>query len=254
VTDTHLRIRALSKQFTVHILGGKRVTAFTDVDLDVPAGSFIGLAGASGSGKSSLLKCIYRTYLPTAGEALLTTAESDVVDLASADERTVLRLRRREIGYVTQFLRPPPRVPALEVVARPRIEQGVDAAQAHDEAARLLARLHLQRELWDSYPVLFSGGEQQRVNVARALITRSRLLLLDEPTSALDAENQTAVVELLLEARAAGATMIGVFHDPRVLATLCDQVAVMRNGLLLGLRDLEDVSIPNAVAASGRDY
>ncbi|MBA2451334.1 MAG: ATP-binding cassette domain-containing protein, partial [Chloroflexi bacterium] len=183
MTAPLLSIRGLTKRFTLHILGGKVVVAFRDVDLDVPVGGFIGLAGTSGSGKSSLLKCIYRTYLASEGAARYVGDDGETVDLARADDRAVLRLRRREIGYVAQFLRASPRVPALDVIAGPRADGGVGLEQARAEARELLDRLRLPRELWDSYPILFSGGEQQRVNVARALITRPRLLLLDEPTS-----------------------------------------------------------------------
>jgi alpha-D-ribose 1-methylphosphonate 5-triphosphate synthase subunit PhnL len=249
MTANLLTIRGLSKRITLHILGGKRVTAFRDLDLDLPVGGFVGLVGASGSGKSSLLKCVYRTYLPTAGTAIYVTAAGDAVDLVTADDRTVLHLRRQEIGLVTQFLRASPRVAALDVVAAARANQGVAMEEARAEARELLARLRLPRELWDSFPVLFSGGEQQRVNVARALITRPRLLLLDEPTSALDTENAATVTELLLEARARGATMIGVFHDPRTVAALCDAVALMRDGLLLDVRRPDELDLAAALAA-----
>lgn len=245
-----LEIRALTKRFTLHVLRGKRVTAFHDVDLDLPEGSATGVIGPSGSGKSSLLKCVYRTFLPTSGRALYRTAAREQVDLVSADEQAILALRRREIGYVSQFLRVVPRVPALDVVAGVRAAQGVSPEQASAEAAALLTRLRLPRDLWDSFPVLFSGGEQQRLNVARALITRPRLLLLDEPTSALDRENGAAVVDLLLEARRQGTTMLGIFHDPRMVAALCDRVAVMRNGELLDVRPPGELDLTTAPAAT----
>lgn len=231
-----LCLRGLSKQITLHVLGGKQVTAFHDIELDIAPGSFTGLVGPSGSGKSSLLKCIYRTYLPSAGSACYLTADNYPVDLACASDRTILELRRTEIGFVAQFLRAAPRVAAIDIVAAPRAGQGVALAEARTEARELLARLQLPRELWDSYPALFSGGEQQRVNVARGLITRPRLLLLDEPTSALDAESAALVTALLQEQRARGATLIGVFHDPRMVATLCDEVAVLQGGRLVALR------------------
>src|SRR4051794_19108942 len=184
----HLRIENLHKTFTLHVLHGKRVAAFHDVTFDVPRGQITAIVGPSGNGKSSLLKCIYRTYLPTGGRLLYHRPEG-VIDLVTADDHTMLALRQREIGYVAQFLKAPPRVTAVDVVARPLIERGVARGAAVAEAAALLGRLHLPDDLFDAYPALFSGGEQQRVNIARALIGRADLLLLDEPTSALDREN-----------------------------------------------------------------
>jgi alpha-D-ribose 1-methylphosphonate 5-triphosphate synthase subunit PhnL len=244
-----LEIRVLTKRFTLHVLHGKRVTAFHDLNLDVPEGSVTGVVGPSGSGKSSLLKCIYRTFLPTSGRAVYRTQNGAHVDLASADEQAILALRRREVGYVSQFLRVVPRVPALEIVAGVRTAQGIVPEQAREEAAALLSRLRLPRDLWDSFPVLFSGGEQQRLNVARAVIARPRLLLLDEPTSALDRDNTAAVVELLQEARQAGTTMLGVFHDPRMVEMVCDRVAVMRDGELLDVRAPRELDLTTALAA-----
>lgn len=229
MSETHLRIAGLTKEFTLHVLGGKRVPAFADVSFAVPRGALTAIVGPSGSGKSSLLKCIYRTYVATAGQVYLATARGEM-NLVTADDHTVLALRKREIGYVSQFLKPPPRITALDVVARPLVERGVPVVKARDEAAALLARLSLPRDLFDAYPTLFSGGEQQRVNIARALIARANLLLLDEPTSALDQANLRVVVELVREARAAGVTMLGIFHDPAVVAALADQVVTMRDG------------------------
>jgi alpha-D-ribose 1-methylphosphonate 5-triphosphate synthase subunit PhnL len=231
----HLQVRGLSKRFTLHTLHEKQVVAFEGVDLDVPVASFTGLAGASGSGKSSLLKVLYRTYLASEGQAYYTTAVGDLVDLVHATERTILKLRRYEIGYVSQFLRVEPRVPALDVVAGARVAQGTGLSLAREEAAELFARLGLPRDLWDSYPVLFSGGEQQRVNIARALITRPRFLLLDEPTSALDRQNVGVVLDLLEEARERGTTMLGIFHDPEIVVRLCDRVCLIQGGRLLGV-------------------
>ncbi len=227
--DVHLRIEDLHKTFTLHVLHGKRVPAFHDVTFDVPRGKITAIIGPSGNGKSSLLKCIYRTYLPTGGRLLYHRPEG-VIDLATADDHTMLALRRREIGYVAQFLKAPPRVTAVDVVARPLIERGVARGTAVAEAAALLARLNLPDDLFDAYPALFSGGEQQRVNIARALIGRADLLLLDEPTSALDRENLLRVAEMLREARAAGTTIVGIFHDYTVVEALADQVVVMEHG------------------------
>src|SRR5215831_10264152 len=200
--DVHLRIEDLHKAYTLHVLHGERVQAFHDVTFTVPRGKITAIIGPSGNGKSSLLKCVYRTYLPTSGHVHYHRADG-AIDLATADDHTILALRQQEIGYVAQFLKAPPRVTAVDVVARPLVERGVARDVAVETAAALLARLNLPDDLFDAYPALFSGGEQQRVNIARALIGRADLLLLDEPTSALDRENLLRVAEMLREARAA---------------------------------------------------
>lgn len=227
--EPHLRIEGLTKEFTLHVLGGKCVPAFRDVTFDVPRGGLTAIVGPSGSGKSSLLKCIYRTYLPTAGRMIF-AGRAGTQDLAVTDDHVMLALRGREIGYVSQFLKPPPRVSALDVVARPLIERGGGRDEARARAGEMLARLNLPRDLFDGYPTLFSGGEQQRVNIARALLARADFLLLDEPTSALDQANLQIVTELLRETRAAGVTMLGIFHDPAVVTALADTVVTMTHG------------------------
>ena len=232
--DTHLRIEQLTKAFTLHVLHGKRVPAFHEVSFAVSRARITAIIGPSGSGKSSLLKCIYRTYLPSSGAMLLTT-DGGVIDLATADDHTILALRKRTIGYVSQFLKAPPRVPAVEVVARPLIERGTPRAEAITAATEMLTRLQLPRDLFDAYPALFSGGEQQRVNIARALVARADLLLLDEPTSALDRDNLGRVIELLREARAAGTTIVGIFHDDAVVEALADHVVAMEHGTVRGV-------------------
>jgi alpha-D-ribose 1-methylphosphonate 5-triphosphate synthase subunit PhnL len=224
-----LRIEHLTKAFTLHVLHGKRVPAFHDVSFTVPRGKITAIVGPSGSGKSSLLKCIYRTYLPTSGSILLAT-DDGLVDLAAADDHMILALRKRTMGYVSQFLKAPPRVTAVEVVARPLIERGIHRAAALAEAAAILERLHLPPDLFDAYPSLFSGGEQQRVNIARALVAETDVLLLDEPTSALDRINLERVTGLLSEARARGTTILGIFHDYAVVKALADFVVVMEDG------------------------
>lgn len=241
MTNTpHLSVRGLHKQFVLHLLDGKQLTGFADVTLDVPAGRFVGIAGRSGSGKSSLLKCIYRTYLADGGEMLYRRADGSTVDLATADDDTMLELRADEIGYVSQFLRPTPRVRALDLAARPLTRRGVPLAQARERVAELFARLELPRELWDGYPILFSGGEQQRVNLTRALVAEPRLMLLDEPTSALDESLQERVVELLAEAGGRGTTMIGVMHDTALLAQLADMVITMEHGKIVDRQPRRD--------------
>jgi len=233
MAEYHLRVHDLSKTFVLHVLHGKRILGFEHISFDVPAGAFAGVAGRSGSGKSSLLKCLYRTYLADSGSILLTTAGGQTVDLVTAADDTVIELRLSDIGYVSQFLRPTPRVPALELAARPLVRRGLPRGEAHDRVISYCERLALPEDLWDGYPILFSGGEQQRVNLARALASDARLLLLDEPTSALDAALQADVVQLLAERRDRGTTMIGIMHDATLLGQLADLVLHMEHGRIV---------------------
>ena len=233
MTPAHLVVDRLSKTFELHILHGKQIVGFTDVSFTVPLGAFVGIAGQSGSGKSSLLKCLYRTYLPDSGQIRYQPLSGSPIDLARAPEEVVLDLREREIGYVSQFLRPTPRVTALELAARPLLHRGMPRADAYERVAHFFRRLQLPEDLWDGYPVLFSGGEQQRVNLARALASDAQVLLLDEPTSALDASLQQVVVALLAERRTSGTTMIGILHDAALLGQLSDVLLHMERGRLL---------------------
>lgn len=233
MTNTLLEVRELAKHFTLHILHGKHVVGFEEISFDVPEGAFVGIAGASGSGKSSLLKCLYRTYLADSGSMMFATAGGIAVDLVTISDDDVLDLRDSDLGYVSQFLRPTPRVPAIDLAARPLTRRGVPAAEAREQVEEFFSRLQLPRDLWDGYPILFSGGEQQRVNLARALASLPRLMLLDEPTSALDASLQREVVRLLAEARDRGTTMVGVMHDTALLNQLADEVLTMERGRII---------------------
>jgi alpha-D-ribose 1-methylphosphonate 5-triphosphate synthase subunit PhnL len=228
-----LSVRGLHKSFVLHVLGGRQLLGFKDVSFDVARGAFVAIVGASGSGKSSVLKCLYRTYVPDAGSAVYARADGAQVDVVTALDDVMLDLRAREIGYVSQFLHPTPRVKAIDLAARPLVRRGVVTESAYAIVIELFERLRLPRELWDGYPALFSGGEQQRVNLARALATQPRLLLLDEPTSALDETLQADVVQLLSDARGAGTTMIGVLHDSRLVRSLADAVITMADGELI---------------------
>lgn len=240
MSEFHLQVRDLSKTFVLHVLHGKQIVGFNQVAFDVPRGAFVGVSGQSGSGKSSLLKCLYRTYLADSGSIALTTGTGETVDLVTVDDDTVIDLRLSEIGYVSQFLRPTPRVPALDLAARPLIRRGMAKTEAHDRVIGYFQRLALPEELWDGYPILFSGGEQQRVNLARALASDARLLLLDEPTSALDVALQSEVVELLAERRNRGTTMIGIMHDAALLRDLSDVVLHMDQGRVVGTETMGD--------------
>jgi alpha-D-ribose 1-methylphosphonate 5-triphosphate synthase subunit PhnL len=239
-----LELQSLGKTITLHVLDSSEIEPFKDISFAVDEGEFVAIVGPSGSGKSSVVKAIHRTYLPTAGAARYRNAEGDVIDLATAPDRQVLQLRRREIGFVSQFLKVEPRVPAVEVVAGPLLRRGHDRDDALQQARDLLARMDLPEKLWSSYPTLFSGGEQQRVNIARALLVRPRLLLADEPTSALDSHNTGRVVELLTEVRAAGVTIVGVFHDIDLIEQLADRVIVMNGGRIESQGRIGEVDIP----------
>jgi alpha-D-ribose 1-methylphosphonate 5-triphosphate synthase subunit PhnL len=239
-----LELQGLSKTITLHILDSSEVEPFKDVSFHVDAGEFVAIVGPSGSGKSSIVKAVHRTYLPTAGRALYRTYSCDVVDLASAPDRQIIQLRRQEIGFVSQFLKVEPRVPAVDVVAGPLLRLGADREAARHRASELLERLDIPTKLWSSYPTLFSGGEQQRVNIARAVIARPHFLLADEPTSALDSVNTGRVIELLTETRSHGMTILGVFHDLELIESLADRVIVMKAGHVEAQGIVGDVQIP----------
>jgi len=222
-----LSINSLSKNFTLHTLNDTVIKGFQDLSFRVGQGKVIGLSGQSGAGKSSVLKCIYRAYLPSSGTILFQSVEMGTVDLAQASDYEVIRLRRKEIGYVTQFLHAVPRVSALNTVAEPLLIKGWDPAEAQKEAAALLARLFIPERLFDASPATFSGGEQQRVNFAAGIIARPKLLLLDEPTASLDIKTRQAVIEILLELKSMGITMVSIFHDEKIMNAVADDIYLM---------------------------
>lgn len=216
---TVLDIRGLSKAFDLHHLG-ERIAGFGPVSFTVAAGEFVLLSGPNGAGKSSLLRTIHRAYLPTAGGILYASVYGPI-DLATAADIDVARLRREEIGFVTQFLQARPRVAAEALVAEPARRAG--DADATDKARAALDAFGLRRALWGAYPATFSGGEQQKVNLARATLLPRRLLLLDEPTASLDAGARAALLERLSALKAQGTAMVGVFHHPGDVAALIDR-------------------------------
>ena len=218
-----LEIRGLAKQFRLHILNGKVINALHSIDFDIAEGEILGLTGQSGSGKSTLMKCLYRTYLPTAGQ-IVYQSNSGPIDLAAADEHALIALRRTEITYCSQFLHVIPRVPALDVVAEPLIRRGATREQALAAARDAFTRLSLPAELWDAYPATFSGGEQQRINLARGFIGGHPILLLDEPTASLDAENRDIVIAMITEAKSRGVAIVGIFHDTEVRGRVADRL------------------------------
>jgi alpha-D-ribose 1-methylphosphonate 5-triphosphate synthase subunit PhnL len=220
---TPLVVSEVAKSFTMHLRDGLRLPVVSNVAFSVKAGECVVLGGPSGIGKSSLLKMVYGNYAVDSGQILI-EHEGRVVDLAGADPRTILAVRRATLGYVSQFLRTVPRVAAVDVVAEPLLARGVTPAEARDAAEAMLDRLNLPRELWQLPPATFSGGEQQRVNIARGFITDHRILLLDEPTASLDAANRAVVVEMIRAKKAAGVALLGIFHDEEVREAVADRV------------------------------
>lgn len=210
-----LETSELSKTFTLHARGGLALPVFSGISLSVGPGECLALTGHSGSGKSSLLRCLYGNYSASSGEVRI-RHQDQWLSLSAAPPRDVLDVRRRTLGYVSQFLRVIPRVSTLDIVAEPLRRLGVAADEARDQAAQWLARLNLHERLWHLPPATFSGGEQQRVNIAHGLIANHPVLLLDEPTASLDADNRRVVVELIHAARARGAAVVGIFHDDEV--------------------------------------
>ena len=220
---TALSVQNLSKTFTMHLRDGVVLPVVENVNFEVAPGECAVLGGPSGAGKSSILKMVYGNYGVDAG-AIVIRHHGEEVDLATADPRTVLTLRRDSIGYVSQFLRTVPRVSALDVVAEPLVIRGVDRDEAGQRAKDLLARLNLPERLWSLPPATFSGGEQQRVNIARGFITDHPVLLLDEPTASLDATNRAVVVAMIAEKKADGVALLGIFHDEDVRVQVADRI------------------------------
>lgn len=226
-----LEIEHLRKEFLLHTLNQKRIVALDDISLSIREGEVIGLVGKSGSGKSTLMKCIYRTYLSSAGSIRYHSPNLGTTDLATATDHEVLALRQKEITYCPQFLLAIPRVPAVEIVAA-----GLQERQnGHALSPVRLAREHLQRmglpnELTDAYPATFSGGEQQRVNVARAIISQPRFLLIDEPTASLDLQTKNTVIDMILELREKGSSVLLISHDEHTLHRMCDRLVKLVEG------------------------
>ncbi len=221
-----IEIVRLVKTFTLHPQGGVTLSVLRGVSLVVPAGECVVLTDPSGTGKSTLLRAIYGNYRAQAG-AILVSHDGRRVDVARASPREILAVRRRTIGYVSQFLRVIPRVPALDVIAEPLRALDVPWDAAIARARRLLERLAIPERLWGLSPVTFSGGEQQRVNVARTFVVDYPILLLDEPTASLDAASRRVVVELIREARERGAAILGTFHDADVRDAVATRVVAL---------------------------
>lgn len=225
-TTTRLRVENLSKTFVLHHQNSIHLPVLAGESLEVNSGECVVLHGHSGSGKSTLLRSLYANYLPDEG-SIWVNHQGEWLDMVQAPARQILAVRRKTIGWVSQFLRVIPRISALEVVMQPMLELGFERQACEQKAAALLTRLNVPERLWHLAPSTFSGGEQQRVNIARGFVVDYPILLLDEPTASLDTTNSAAVVSLIGEAKARGAAIVGIFHDEAVRNHVADRLHVM---------------------------
>ena len=224
-----LSIKNLAKNFYLHN-PGLEIRSCQNINLTLQKGEFIGIVGISGAGKSTILKCINRSYLPMQGDIIYKSKAFGSIDLARATEREILWLRRFEIGYVSQFLNVMPRTTAKEHVMNPLIDIGKDAESAEADAQDMLEYFRLPKNLWDIYPATFSGGERLRLNLAHAMVKKPRLLMLDEPTASLDNKTKLLVRDILKTLKGMSTSMIGIFHDIEFMEGLCDIVFNISKG------------------------
>ncbi|GDY25584.1 phosphonate C-P lyase system protein PhnL [Agarivorans sp. Toyoura001] len=222
----------INKTFVLHNQGAARLPVLRQQNLEIFAGECVVLNGSSGSGKSSLLRSLYGNYQVDEGELLISQGEQ-WLDLATAQAREIIALRRNTIGWVSQFLRVIPRLSALDIVMQPMLENGISDSQAKAKAETLLSHLNVPERLWSLAPATFSGGEQQRVNIARGFALDYPILLLDEPTASLDKHNAQQVVELILAAKQRGAAIVGIFHDAWVRDLVADRLHNMQQAAQL---------------------
>ena len=223
-----LRVENYSKHFELHEQQ-KVIPSSANVNLDVYPGQLTALIGPTGAGKSTVLKGIYRTYLPSSGRLLFRTKDNVEVDLAQADEHLILELRKNEIGFVTQFLHALPRQSTEDVVAQPLVQRGMDKIQARNLSREMLSDMNLPEALWSISPATFSGGEKQRVNLARGLVSRPRLLLLDEPTASLDPQTTEKIITLIEKLKDDGVAMLAIFHHPELVKRMADKVVQLES-------------------------
>lgn len=221
-----LKTAGLAKSFTLHLRGGLVMPVLAGVDLDVRAGECVVLSGPSGAGKSTLMRSLYGNYRAESG-TIMVRHEGVMVDIAAADPRTILAVRFKTLGYVSQFLRVVPRVPALDVAAEVLVNRGVVEDEARERARSLLLALNLPARLHGIPPATFSGGEQQRLNLARGFIAGHPILLLDEPTASLDAENRAVVIKMVQDAKARGTAIVAICHDADVRDVIADRLFTM---------------------------
>ncbi len=229
-TQPMLQMNKLSKQFLLHLQNSTALTVLQDFNLTLSPGECVRLCGPSGMGKSTLLKLAYGNYRASAGEILVRDTDGQYIDMTQASARAVLHLRAHSMGYVSQFLRVIPRVAAIDIVAEPLLENGlelVNREHAREEAAHWLTRLRIPEALWQLPPATFSGGEQQRINLARSFIKPRPLLLLDEPTASLDPVNTQTVIEMIIQAREQGVAILGIFHDDTVAQEVVSRTVSM---------------------------
>ena len=226
-SDVILQVRELTKNFTLHEQNNKVLPGVKRISFTVKSGKLTALTGSSGAGKSSLLKCIYRTYLTENGEISYLTAAGNWLNLATASEYEILHLRRNEISFVTQFLHCLPRQTTLDVVAKPLFDLGCERTEAKDRATMLLQKMQVPERLRKISPATISGGEKQRVNLARGMVLRPRLLLLDEPTASLDGDTSQSVIELIQSIKQTGTGILAIFHDPELIAVLADDIVTV---------------------------
>lgn len=219
-----LEVKNLNKFFKIHTRGSIEVKGFEDINLEVKKGEFLSLFGPSGAGKSSILKTLFRTYTTTSGNIIFYKDDGSKIDIASATESQILKLRKNEIGYVSQFLQILPRISAVDIVSEQLILKGELESVARIKSKELLDYLSIREELFDLSPLTFSGGEQQRVNIAKGIIAPKSLLLLDEPTASLDKTNTMKVVEKLKELKKEGVSMVGIFHDLEAMKIISDSI------------------------------
>lgn len=215
MSEVMISAKGISKKFVMHQQNGAQINVFNQLNFDAYAGSCLILAGQSGSGKSTLLRMMYGNYLANSGELKIKKGDQ-WVDMVTASPRQIVELRKNNIGYVSQFLKTIPRVTTLNVVMQPALERGIAKEDAQKRAENLLGRLNIPERLWHLAPSTFSGGEQQRVNIARGFMVSWPILLLDEPTASLDEKNRDVVLELIQEAKDNGSSIIGIFHDAYV--------------------------------------
>lgn len=229
-----LKIDDLSKSFVMH-MANRRILGCQHINLDIMPGQFVGITGRSGSGKSTILRCIYRTNLPESGAIWYDSAAFGKLDLCQATERQMLYIRRYEMGYVSQFLNALPRQTAYDIVLKSALETfGVENEdRARQETERMLRHFNIDERLWELYPRTFSGGEKLRLNIAAAMIKEPRLLLLDEPTASLDAASKVKVRELIERLKDQGTTMLGIFHDLEFMEGLCDHEFNIQEGKMV---------------------
>ncbi|MFD1735182.1 phosphonate C-P lyase system protein PhnL [Bacillus salitolerans] len=226
-----LRVEELEKSFTMHHLQDKHIIGCSGISFSLNAGTFLGITGKSGAGKSTVLKSLYRTYKPTSGRIVYNSEKYGPIDLVKATEREMITIRKQEIGYVSQFLNVMPRVTALEVVMEAIMEMGIELETAREKAKVILEHFKLPESLWDTFPRTFSGGEKLRLNLAQAMVKSPKLLLLDEPTASLDNSSKESVKEMIIELKNSGTSMIGIFHDLDFMETVIDDQYHLANGL-----------------------